>query len=362
MTTVAAERVEDVVAAVRSHRRVVPHGARTKAPLIPGDADAACIDLTPLSGVVEYDPGEFTFTALAGTRLAEIDALLARNGQHLPFDPPLACDGATLGGTVAAGLNGSGRLRYGGVRDFIIGVRLVDGTGRLVRGGGKVVKNAAGFDLPKLMVGSLGRLGVIVEVSFKVFPAPPAWRTLRVTCGGIEDATALVVSLGRLPLELEALDIEPPDTVVIRVSGDDASLDAHAARVGAATRRPYTVDKGEGEAAYWRGQRAFAWVAPDAWLVKVPVTPRRLVALEWTLAALDVPRRYGVAGNVAWLAWPAGRPLADFGRIGLSGLVVRGPSLDGASPWLGPTPAGAALFAERVKRALDPEGRLPALV
>jgi glycolate oxidase FAD binding subunit len=80
---------------------------------------------------------------------------------------------------MAAGLSGSGRQRYGGVRDFLIGVRFVDGQGRLVRGGGKVVKNAAGFDLPKLFVGSAGRLGVIVEASFKVFPQPPAFATLR---------------------------------------------------------------------------------------------------------------------------------------------------------------------------------------
>ncbi|HEX7119576.1 MAG TPA: FAD-binding protein [Longimicrobiales bacterium] len=362
MTTLAPDRIEDVVAAVRGHLRVAPHGARTKRPLVPDDADAVRLDLTSLAGVVEYDPGEYTFTALAGTRLAEIEALLAGNGQYLPFDPPFAAAGATLGGTVAAGLNGSGRLRYGGIRDFIIGVRLVDGTGRLVRGGGKVVKNAAGFDLPKLMIGSMGRLGVMVELSFKVFPAPPAWRTLRVTCADIGDAAALVARLGRLPLDIEALDIEPPDTVVLRVSGDDASVDAHAARVGTATGRPYTVETGEAEARYWREQRAFDWAPSDGRLVKVPISLRRLVELERTLAALDVPRRYGVAANVAWIAWPADRPLAELELRGLNGLVVRGPEPDGASPWVGPAATGAAVFAERVKAALDPHGRLPALV
>ena len=166
------------------------------------------LDLSRLSGVLEYEPGEFTFTALAGTPLASVDSLLAEHGQYLPFDPPLAERGATLGGTVAAGLSGPGRYRYGGVRDFILGVRFVDGAGALVRGGGKVVKNAAGFDLPKLMVGSLGQLGVLVELTLQSLPAAgghadactpssPAWRRRWRRC------TALYTA----PLDVDALDL-----------------------------------------------------------------------------------------------------------------------------------------------------------
>src|SRR5439155_368623 len=135
--------------------------------------------LSRLSGIVEYEPSEFTFTALAGTPLKAIIAALAERGQYLPFDPPLADAGATLGGTIAAGLSGPGRVRFGGLRDFILGVRFVDGEGRILRMGGKVVKNAAGFDLPKFFVGSAGRFGVLAEITFKVFPRPAATRTLR---------------------------------------------------------------------------------------------------------------------------------------------------------------------------------------
>ena len=131
---------------------------------------------------------ELTITALAGTPVRVVQAALAAHGQHLPFDPPLARAGATLGGVVAAGTSGPGRHRHGGVRDFIIGARFVDGTGALVGGGGRVVKNAAGFDLPQLMVGSMGRLGVLVEVAFKVFPAPPAWGTLAAEAPGLDAA------------------------------------------------------------------------------------------------------------------------------------------------------------------------------
>ena len=112
---------------------------------------------------------------------------------------------------MAAGLSGSGRQRYGGLRDFFIGARFVDGQGRLVRSGGKVVKNAAGFDQHKLLIGSLGRLGVLVEVSFKVFPKPPAYGTLRVD---VADAAAGVAVLRRLAttrFDLEALDLRVND-------------------------------------------------------------------------------------------------------------------------------------------------------
>ncbi|MFW6040194.1 MAG: FAD-binding protein, partial [Gemmatimonadota bacterium] len=324
-------------------------------------AGAVRLDMTGLAGVSEYDPAEFSFTARAGTAVREIEALLAENGQRMPFDPPFGERGATIGGTLAAGVNGPCRLRYGGLRCFVIGVSFVDGTGRIVRGGGKVVKNAAGFDLPRLMVGSMGRLGVITELTFKVFPAPRAWRTLRVSCRDLDDALAAIVALGTRPLELEALELDPPATLLIRVGGDPDSLDAHARRVGEATGRPYEMLVGDDDASPWRERRAFAWVPPEHRLIKVPLTPRDVPGLDRRVARQGVTRRYGVAGNVAWLAWPADRPLADLELAGHRGLVVRGPSPNGTSPWLGPPPDAARPFADRVKTALDPRRRLAEL-
>jgi len=362
MTVLAPARLEDVVAAVREHPRVVPHGGLTKEPLVADDPAAARLDMTGLTGVTEYDPSEFTFTAYAGTRLRDIAALLAGHGQHMPFDPPLVEAGATIGGTLAAGLNGPGRLRYGGVRDFVIGVRFVDGTGRVVTGGGRVVKNAAGFDLPRVMTGSMGRLGVIAELTFKVFPAPRAWCSIRVACRDVADAALCIVELGRRPLDLEALELEPPATLTIRVAGDADAVPAHARRVGAATGRPHDVIAGESEPDHWRALREFAWVDAAQRLIKVPLTVKRLMQFESVVERQGIPRRYGVAGNVAWLAWPADRPLADLALDGLSGLVARGPSLHGASPWLGTSPEPASSFARPVKSALDPQQRLPALI
>ena len=162
--------VQELQSIVRAYPRVLPRGGGTKPALSTPRGGETPIDLSRLSGMLDYEPGEFVFTALAGTRVYTISSVLAGHGQYLPFDPLLVERGATLGGTVAAGASGPGRYRYGGVRDFQLGVRFVNGGGEIVRAGGKVVKNAAGFDIPKLMVGSLGQLGVLVELSFKVFP------------------------------------------------------------------------------------------------------------------------------------------------------------------------------------------------
>src|SRR5437660_7832676 len=159
--------------------------------------------MTGLSGIVEYEPSEFTFTALAGTRVTEIAEALRKRGQYLPFDPMWQEAGATLGGTVASGLSGPGRFRFGGLRDFILGVRFVDGTGRLLRMGGKVVKNAAGFDLPKFFVGSLGRFGVLAELTFKVFPRPPSRLTLRLAARDMASAAQMMIEAGNTHREPE---------------------------------------------------------------------------------------------------------------------------------------------------------------
>ena len=171
-----------------------------------GEDDAQLVDLSTLQGVVDYQPDEYTFTARAGTPVAEIAAMLAEKGQYLPFDPPLGDRGATLGGTVAAGLSGAGRFRYGGIRDFLIGIRFVDGQGQEIRGGGAVVKNAAGFDFPKLFVGSLGRLGILTELTFKVFPQPPAFATVTADFGTLSDLLAALDAVTRSAIDLHAVD------------------------------------------------------------------------------------------------------------------------------------------------------------
>ena len=129
-------------------------------------------------GIVDYEPTKLVLTARAGTPLAEVEAILAREGQMLAFEPPRFGAGSTLGGAIATGFSGPRRLQAGSARDFVLGVRLLDGCGADLRFGGQVMKNVAGFDVSRLVTGSLGTLGVLLEVSLKVLPLPPAEATI----------------------------------------------------------------------------------------------------------------------------------------------------------------------------------------
>jgi glycolate oxidase FAD binding subunit len=319
------------------------------------DGTVRALDVSGLSGIVEYDPAELTFTARPGTPLAEIDAMLAANGQHLPFDPPRLGASATIGGAVAAGLTGPNGFAAG-IRDFVVGVRFVDGTGRLAMGGGKVVKNAAGFDLPKLMVGSLGRLGVMTELSLKVFPRPEATATVRFPTAGLPAGLAAIAALARGPVPLSALDFAPDGAVTARIAGSAELIGARAERLARAIEpsgEPLPDD-----ATHWEEARRFAWVGEGKRLVAIPSAPRQVVALDADLERRGVTRRYGLAANVCWVAWPVAAPVADLSELLaahlLSAVALTGPPP--AQPLLGAATGGA--FAHRVAAALDPVGVL----
>jgi glycolate oxidase FAD binding subunit len=209
MTVLAPHAVTEMTDAVRATPHLIPIGASTKPALSAVGAEYVLLSCQSLCGVLEYEPDEFTITARAGTRLAELAAVLRERGQYLPFDPLFLRRGATLGGTVAAGLSGPGRFRFGGLRDFILGIRFVDGAGRLLRMGGKVLKNAAGFDLPKFFVGSLGRFGILAEVTLKVFPCPAATCTVRLDADTLDAAAAILTEAARGRWEIDALDVPP---------------------------------------------------------------------------------------------------------------------------------------------------------
>ncbi len=344
--------VAEVQEAVRAYPRLRARGGGSKPALSTPQNGQTLLEMGGLRGVVEYDPSEYVVVARAGTPLAEVAALLAQHGQYLPFDPPFLAQGATLGGTVAAGLSGPMRQRYGGVRDFILGVELVDGEGRRIRGGGKVVKNAAGFDLPKLMVGSLGRLGLLVELAFKVFPTPKATCTLEVAFPRLEEALEALYRLAGSPIELYALDLVPPATLVLRLGGLSEALPARLKRVQSFLGQPGQLLEGEAEAAYWQGLNDLGHLGAGA-LVKVALTARHIPALEGALG--PAPRRYLCAGHLLYLAWEGGLGELDtlLKAQGLSGLVLRGTA---PQPQIGIDLT--QVFAQKVASALDPQGRL----
>jgi len=338
-----------------------PVAGRSKSALSSSRAACVLLDVSALAGVIEYQPAECTFTASAATRVADVEAMLAEHGQYLPFEPPFADRGATLGGTVAAALSGPGRFRYGGIRDFLLGVRFVDGHGRLIRGGGRVVKNAAGFYLQHLLLGSLGTLGVLTEVTCKVFPRSQAQATLVADYQTLPAAIDAVARLRRSPFELESAELVPPGRLLLRLGGARAAL---AARV--ATLSAWLRDSGASvqamsdeleERQCWHEARELTWAPAGVPLIKVASTLGRLATLDQRLSAVtDQPvRRYGAGGDITWIAWP--RPLWELDallrELEMPGLIVLGGDPPD-SPLLGRQPD--APFLARVRQTLDPHG------
>jgi len=348
---------EELAEVVRSTPHLIAVGAGTKPRL--AEVDAVKLSTAGLRGIREYDPSEFTFTAAAGTPVHEIAAALAERGQYLPFDPMLAGAGATIGGTVAAGLSGPGRFRFGGLRDFILGVRFVDGAGRLLRMGGKVVKNAAGFDLPKFFVGSLGRFGVITDVTFKVFPRASSTLTVRLAAETLDAAVRILTEAASSRFEFEALDLAFGDEgVLARLAGPPAALEKIAREVFA--RWPGEALSEGAAAAIWKSLGEFHWVPAGAPLVKVALAPASAAALGQAVRSLNQAQWHlSGGGNFAFIALAdpneIGRLDERLQNLGLSGVVLRG-----ATPlWLGQRRSPA--IAQAVKNALDPVNRFPAL-
>jgi glycolate oxidase FAD binding subunit len=342
----AAEKLEFIVDAVRSGEPIQARGGGSK-PALSGHAN---LELSGLSGILEYDPSEYTFTALAGTTVLEVQELLERHGQFLPFDPVLVEAGATLGGTVAAGLSGPGRQRYGGVRDFILAVQFVDGLGRVVRGGGKVVKNAAGFDLPKLHCGSLGRFGILTELTFKVFPAPKDWITLRFEFERMNDALEAVIKLGGSNFDLYALEMLE-HVVLVRLGGIRQAFTERVQNLENFLGQHCEVS--EVDAEIWHEAREFLWQPSGSSLVKIPLTPAKIPGLETRLRETGLShslRRYSSGGNIAWICIGDVAPLEKILlESNLAGLVINGSSqrgLIGKQTGLG--------MLSRVAQALDP--------
>jgi glycolate oxidase FAD binding subunit len=250
-----ADRVRDA-AASRTRLRIV--GGDTKRfvaidPAVQGPRDAAAEPLSTrgYAGIVSYEPSELVMTVRAGTPLAEVEAALAGCGQCLPFEPPRfgasgAVDG-TVGGMVAAGLAGPARGAVGNVRDHVLGVMLLDGRGRLMRFGGEVIKNVAGYDVSRLVAGSWGALGLACEVSIKVMPVMPAERTLRFEMEQPVAIEAMNHWAGQ-PLPLNA-SVWWRGTLCVRLRGAVAAVEAATARLGGDVIPPALA------AAFWSGLR-----------------------------------------------------------------------------------------------------------
>ena len=252
------------------------------------------LDTAGLSGVVSYEPSELVVTVQAGTPLCELEALLAASGQCLPFEPPhfVSADGvdrATCGGMVAAGLSGPARASVGSVRDYVLGVGMINGRGEDLIFGGQVMKNVAGYDVSRLMAGSMGTLGVLTDISLKVLPLAPAQATLRFELGQAQCLQQLNLWGGKpLPLNASAWHEENGrGLLTLRLRGAVAAVNA-ACRLLGGERLPESAAE-----RWWQGCReqtlAFFSAPPAAgdslWRLSVPQTapvlPLAATFVEW---------------------------------------------------------------------------------
>jgi glycolate oxidase FAD binding subunit len=302
------------------------------------------LDVSGHRGVVAYEPTELVMTARAGTPLAELDAILAEQGQWMAFEPPTFGGAATLGGAVAAGLSGPGRASYGSLRDFILGVKVMDGEGRELSFGGQVMKNVAGFDVSRLMAGSLGTLGLMLEVSFKVLPLPVGQATLRFQLDQ-EKSLAQMNRWAGKPLPVTATSWEA-GTLMVRLAGAEAAV-----RSACGTMGGEPVPGAEADA-HWAGLRdqRHAFFAGDAplWRLSVPSTTPPLTSLEPTLIEWGGAQRWllGIrdAAQTRALAEKAGGHATCF-RGGDRGVGV-----------FTPLPAPMLAIHRRLKEGFDPHG------
>jgi glycolate oxidase FAD binding subunit len=353
---------------------------------------AATLDLSALSGVSLYEPDELVMTAGAGTRLSEVEALLAGKGQQFAFEPPdfsrlLGTEhSGTIGGMVAANFSGPRRIKSGAVRDHLLGFTAVNGRGEEFKSGSRVMKNVTGYDLSKLMAGSWGTLAVLAQATFKVLPAPETEATIMIA-GLADDAAAHAMSqatqsaadvsgAAHLPADMAAgsavdrLRAANGPVTLLRLEGVGPSVEFRAGGLSEILRqfgRPERLDESTSRS-LWAEVRNVHFLADGrdrlVWRVSVPPMqgPRVLGAIREACAARGF---YDWAGGLVWLDVPS---TADGSTAAIRAAIapatghatlIRAPATLRASiEVFQPQPPALAALTRRMKEAFDPAGIL----
>lgn len=335
--------------------------------------DAEIIDMRGFAGVIDYDPPELVLTVRAGTPLAEVQRLVASEGQMLAFEPydhSALLDGeagqATIGGVVAAGVAGPQRLTMGGARDHLLGFTAVSGRGERFVAGAKVVKNVTGYDLPKLMAGSWGRLAAMTELTLKVLPRPRDVRSMAIE--GLDHGAAvraMACAMGS-HAEISAAAHLPagdgrPALTLFRVQGFAPSVTARCAILPELLR-----DHGEAgllaeadSRSLWDSVQSVTPLsdAPTLWRISLP--PSRAPAIIDRFAPLGARWLLDWAGGLIWLAHEGDAMEVRRAAAASSGhaMLVRAPdAVRAATPMQHPRQSGVAALEARVRRSFDPAG------
>lgn len=307
------------------------------------------LDTRAYAGIIDYEPTELVITARCGTPLAEIEAALAARNQMLAFEPPHFGPGATVGGVVACALSGPRRASAGAVRDFVLGAVLMDGHGERLAFGGQVMKNVAGYDVSRLLAGSLGTLGLILEVSLKVLPLPLREATLRLDCAEIAALRLLNEWAGK-PLPISA-SCWHDGVLSVRLSGAEAAVSAALQSLGGAVLAP------DDAAAFWQSLReqthAFFAGAGSLWRLSLPPHASAMILkgrqlIEW-------------GGAQRWLKLDGDADAAGSARIRQAVAAADGHATlfrggDKAVGVFHPLAPAVATIHQRLRQAFDPAG------
>ncbi|WP_372884829.1 FAD-binding protein [Shimia sp.] len=362
----------EMIAGAQGPLRIIGGGTRDIGRPVAGTPLSAAA----LSGVTLYEPGALTLVAGAGTPLAEIDRTLAAQGQRLAFEPMdhrglLGSSGApTIGGVVAGNVSGPRRLQAGACRDSLLGVRFVDGAGRVVKNGGRVMKNVTGYDLVKLMAGSRGTLGVLSEVALKVQAIPET--AACVLLYGLEDAAAVAAMSAALgsPYDISGaahapVGVDGHPVTMIRIEGLEASvlyrvgrLKALLAASGAEIHVEHAPEK---LAAGWQWVRDVEMMqgrGADVWRFSVKPTDAPELVAGLSAGRGDLRVLYDWGGGLVWVASAPGDDLRPAGLAGHATLVRASEATRRAIPVFHPEPAPVAALSRGLRRRFDPRGIL----
>ncbi|MFG0233290.1 glycolate oxidase subunit GlcE [Achromobacter sp. 413638] len=357
MDFVLSELCDQVMTARAGHKPLFVMGGGSKSfygnyrPVTPQDGHCL-LDMTPYRGIVNYHPSELVVTVRAGTPLADLEAELAAHGQMLAFEPPHFGPAATVGGCVAAGLSGPRRMSAGALRDFVLGARLLDSDGRMLSFGGEVMKNVAGYDVSRLLAGSHGIFGALLEVSLKVVPKPMQEVTLARPATQAQALSCFAQWRGK-PLPVSATswsgDADGGEGMLcVRLSGAPPALASARQQIGGDAMEPDAAQ------AWWRSLREQTHTFFE------PGKPLWRLALPPTAAALDLgPTLLEWGGGQRWLC----------GNYEAAALRERAASLGGHATLFRPAGMSVpedgvfhplapalALITRRLKQELDPAG------
>jgi glycolate oxidase FAD binding subunit len=328
------------------------------------------LSVVGLSGIELYEPGALTIVAKAGTPLAEIEAALAAENQHLPFEPMdhraiFGTDGTpTIGGVVAGNVSGPRRIQVGACRDSLIGVRFVDGHGTAIKNGGRVMKNVTGYDLVKLMCGAYGTLGVLSEVSFKVLPGVEACSTLLIDGLSVSEAVAAMSKALGSPYEVSAAahvvnGVDGAPVTMLRLEGFVDSVAYRAGKLQALLGAGNVESDLEKTQAGWKWVRdgeKFAGTAGDLW--RISVKPSDAPGIVAALGTDEVLLDWG--GGLIWAELPAGTDArAKIGAFNGHATLVRASEATRATlNVFQPEPATLAAITKGLRDRFDPRGLL----